>query len=176
MRTQLLAFSLLLSSATYATPVEWTLSATFSEGLEATGQFTYDADTNQYTDISIFFDGNLAFQRATSPGFTTPRFLVRDTGVWEPSSGLMYTEDFSLSFEQSLTNAGGEARIASGYYYLGVQDLNECFFGPYCPLGPAYDQTLISGTVSAVPIPAAAWLLGSALIGLRFVRRRNVAS
>ena len=35
------------------------------------------------------------------------------------------------------------------------------------------DQPFISGTISPVPIPAAAWLFGSALLGVGMVRRRK---
>ena len=123
MRILVLVFSSLLAGVTYAIPVTWTLDATFSEGLVATGQFTYDADTNQYTNVSIFFDGDLTFERDTSPGFSYPRLVVGDEGIWDPYTQLRYTETFSITFDQDLTDAGGAVDLASGYYYLGVQDL-----------------------------------------------------
>ena len=45
--------------------------------------------------------------------------------------------------------------------------------GPFLGSAPAFNGTVVSSSVAAVPIPAAAWLMGSGLIGLAGVARRR---
>ena len=44
---------------------------------------------------------------------------------------------------------------------------------PFAGQAPAFTGTVVSSSVSAVPVPAAAWLFGSGLVGLAGVARRN---
>jgi hypothetical protein len=71
-----------------------------------------------------------------------------------------------MLFAASLTNAGGVVAIdGSGEFICG----QECIY-------PASElRQISSGQVSAVPIPAAAWLFGSALAGLGWLRRKQTA-
>jgi hypothetical protein len=103
-----------------------------------------------FAGSSIFTDVNL-------PGSTTGNQLVAmgstvylGNGPWESY--------LSLKFGSSLTNVGGVISISSGSVY--VPD-------------PGYGLILDPGaTVSAVPVPAAVWLFGSALAGLGWFRRK----
>lgn len=80
-------------------------------------------------------------------------------------------EAFSLFYTASVT----EGPFAGIRYRLGFDS------GSLVPLalaaaldGPAEDYGVVStGTISAVPVPAAAWLFGSGLIGLIGVARRK---
>ncbi|ARN75733.1 VPLPA-CTERM sorting domain-containing protein [Oceanicoccus sagamiensis] len=59
----------------------------------------------------------------------------------------------------------------------GVTDLtlNEFSLNPWASSGSLIDHNYINGsvTVSSVPVPAAAWLFGSALIGLAGIKRKK---
>ena len=57
---------------------------------------------------------------------------------------------------------------ASAYLFLGENDGN---FADNTPSGN-YEVTISQLTVSQIPLPAAAWLFGSALLGLGFVRKK----
>mgnify|MGYP001814425476 CR=1 FL=1 len=48
--------------------------------------------------------------------------------------------------------------------------------GPFPNQPPAFNGTLTTGSISAVPVPAAAWLMGSGLVGLAGVARRRKKS
>jgi hypothetical protein len=73
---------------------------------------------------------------------------------------------YTLSGSQLFASLGSEAFLSvaqafqSGMYYLKIS-------------GDA--GTVYSGSVSAVPLPAAAWLFGSALLGLGAMRRKQKA-
>ena len=45
--------------------------------------------------------------------------------------------------------------------------------GPFKGSAPAFNGSVVSTSVSAVPVPAAAWLMGSGLVGLAGVGRRR---
>jgi hypothetical protein len=66
----------------------------------------------------------------------------------------------SLFYSDVLTDSGGDFSLEFNSQISGFL---------------AQDDGALTGTVSAVPIPAAVWLFGSALAGLGWMRRRKTA-
>jgi len=153
-----------LSPALQAAAVTWTLEGiTFDDSGTATGTFNYDADMNTYSDINI-----------TTQGGDTLNFGGKYTQLFTEAasnSGELKTETFpcgtiagscvfGLNFATNLMNAGGSINILADNA-ISI----EGFYGP--------TRNIISGSVSAVPVPAAVWLFGSALAGLGWLRRKR---
>jgi hypothetical protein len=177
MRNLIVLLLALICSSVWAAPVTWTLSDVFFTGGDAlTGSFDYDADTNTYSDINIFFEYDDPFEDGYHNFYTT-------TGVWHngdsfesDSNGAYFYPwydfpehfDFlALWFTAPLTNSGGNISLESG---SGIFNQYIYYGGTVTPVLTG----IASGSVTAntVPIPAAVWLFGSALAGLGFLRRR----
>jgi hypothetical protein len=155
---------LLASMTANAAPVTWTVdSLLFSDGGSAQGSFTYDVNTNLYSaiDITTFESdgrGVAGYQQLVEGGDSDDQFL----NVVGPGAGGL--RGLALFFGSSLTNTGGTVAITAGDEHFC--DAYDCW-PPSQPI-----RNVVSGAVSAVPIPAAAWLFGSALAGLGWFRRK----
>jgi len=141
-----------------STPVEWELqNVKFDDGGSAFGSFTYDADTGQISNVDVtttdgvlpstyvgrtYDNCNLFFESCVAEGIV---FGVGNTVAFH----------WLVGFDGSLTNSGGVVGINSGFESDGFSR-----------------RDLIGGSVTAVPIPAAFWLFGSAVAGLGLSRRR----
>jgi len=152
-----------------AIPVLWSFEdAVFDDGGVITGSFVYDADTSQYSSVDIY----------TSSGSNFDGGYYASTLVYGPTSATFYADgsppvagDIYLGLVySSLSNAGGNISLSTsskegyctGLYYN-------------CALGLSERQLTggyISGSV--VPVPAAFWLLSSALGFLGWVRRKSI--
>ncbi len=106
-------------AAANATPLSWTLqNATFIGGGSASGSFTYDATTNQFSNINI---------TTTATSATTPQVftfgnccsnILFDT--FTAASGSLNGAYFlQIQFAAALTNAGGTDLFQGGNDYLG---------------------------------------------------------
>ena len=84
------------------------------------------------------------------------------------SFGTDLTGTWALPFRlmEAMSNAGGTIEIGSG---------GEVLCGDVLCTGNEWleARAISAGSISAVPIPAAAWLFGSALLGLGLVKRRK---
>jgi hypothetical protein len=156
--------ALFLSATVSAAPVVWNIdSLIFDDGGTGSGTFIYDADTNAYSSINIVTTEGTDFAGAAYGSVID--FAPNDSDYLAvmvfPLESLPALD---LSFAATLTNAGGEIDvIGSGEFLCG----QECMY-------PASDlRYIVSGQVSAVPVPAAVWLFGSALAGLGWMRRRK---
>jgi hypothetical protein len=169
---QLLLVSLLLCSATAnAIPVTWTLeNVIFDDGGTAFGSYTYDATANTFSNISItttgtggVFSGTF-YDDACNVSSCHPDLQ----GLQVIFEKLFSADDieniFSLRFEGPMTNSGGTLDLKVGSD-CSVMSCEADFI--------LRSRTIVSGSVSAVPIPAAAWLFGSALAGLGWLRRKQ---
>jgi hypothetical protein len=175
----LVGISLALANFANATPVLWTLSTlsfdtggggpSLADGGIASGYFTYDADTNAYSDWNILVSG---FGAGFSQGnaLVTPLNSSVTTAYSQPTGpayfGLSYSSDQALlwlNFPASLTNAGGSVSTNAT-----ILDAGNLFYSWYA-----------SGTAtgSAVPEPAPVLFmfggLGICVLGLFLQRRRR---
>jgi hypothetical protein len=142
------------SVAAHAAPVVWTLeNVLFDSGPALSGTFIFDADTGEYSNLDV--TGSFGNLEAYNP-YSGPANLHATVPGFEPQFLLI------LDFSGSLTNAGGTYQV-SGYEFEGTT-----VWG-----GQTFIRDIVSGTVTAVPIPAAVWLFGSALAGLGWMRRKQ---
>lgn len=83
-----------------------------------------------------------------------------------------YSADVSTSASLSLLD------LAAGYYLIGLGGVCPDDLGLACamPGSTASSSTDFTFTVSAVPVPAAIWLFGSAIAGLGFSSRRKLSA
>jgi len=156
--------ALVTMNATQAAPVVWAINdGAFEDGGTFSGSFTYDADTDIYSDISI----NVSAWFIAPPAyvFTADSPLNSDASELFLYGGVDYVFEryLGLYFETDLTNQGGTVAI-----YLPVSREEFVDYGDGQP--SAGERYIVSGSVTAVPIPAAAWLFGSALAGLGWLR------
>jgi hypothetical protein len=176
----MLTLSLGLGSA-WAAPVEWIIEAErdplYGEGV-ATGTFYYDADTNQYSNIDIILYEGASYQEHFQA--ETYNLSMGDSDAEQVSfidldyaySGSYGFPVLELYFSQPLTNSGGVVYLGGNTQHV-YGDLSDAF-GPlvFIPNSGNPDR-FMTGTVTAVPVPAAIWLFGSALAGLGWMRRKQ---
>ena len=184
MRNLFVFFLLLVSGQSLAAPVIWTLEGvTLDSGGLISGSFAYDADTNSYSDIAIqapswyeinplFTGENLTY--VDLRGFPNPdaQELPIDNATSTSVSlaaghwgfGTIYGAELDLIFASAMTNGGGTIALVAGS--SDIEYFNE-------HIGESF--TIVGGAITAVPIPAAIWLFGSALAGLGWMRRRKTA-
>lgn len=133
-----------------------------------------DADTNTATNVSVFTQANstlgVEFNWATPTNHSSV-FVDYTNLVFTPvpySDSVLCGDttcsvDLNLSIAGPLTNAGGSVLITSG------AELSSSG-APYWGVG---QRSIVSGALTAVPVPAAVWLFGSALAGLGWMRRKQ---
>lgn len=90
------------------------------------------------------------------------------SGVLPFSTGLFNNSTFTAPSALSFTGSTASALLSAGTYYLAV-------FSGFGNVGVPYDLNITSTDVSVgnVPVPAAVWLFGSALMGLIGAGRRK---
>ena len=150
-----------ISAAALAAPVEWTLQdVQFEDGGTAYGSFTFDADLDQFTNVNI----------ATTSG-TMFSGLEYDDCHWffgcNESAIIVGIESddnqwFGFALDSPLTNAGGTRQLVIAPCQASCEFVDT-----------GVVRNVVSGSVSAVPIPAAVWLFGSALTGLGWMKRKR---
>jgi hypothetical protein len=88
------------------------------------------------------------------------------------ASGLYLVFASLFDFSPGASNPVGGYEMSDQFDFVDREDFENCRDNyPEC-----YRRGIVSGYASAVPIPAAAWLFGTALIGLvGFGRRRKAA-
>jgi hypothetical protein len=163
MRRFLLTVIFLFSSVSHAAAITWTLNdVAFDDGTSASGYFDYDAELNLFSNINIF-GGEGAWP---NPGFYYDVYGAADSNdvTFLGDGGSFGTVTLlNLVFDSSLTSAGGSIGLSTSSWER-EEDFGSGFV--------VRSRNVISGSVSAVPVPAAVWLLGSALFGLVISRRR----
>ncbi len=183
---RLLSFLMLtlLSASTFAD----TISFRYSASLTDTGgvyysdsvafYFTLDGDdvaVSNYMDLadisvdsisaSMLKDGELIDLTVTAAG---GELVSRTEGVY---FGQIYPVPFFLRMTETQTNPGVETEWAFGLYddyYIGCRT---CYIETYLVGGGETYRREVTVGFDVVPVPAAVWLLGSALLGLFGFRR-----
>lgn len=186
-----------MSLGASAAPMTWVLQdVTFASaevlgagpfGGVASGSFTYDAVGNTYSNVNITTTGTGIWGTDNCGDTVLCGPYVRATNLYAPSTALSLQVTptltdpanaagyygVSLQFMTALTNAGGTILLntAGGSDGEGVCKNADCL--PSGAAGVTAFRGFSGGSVSAVPIPATSWLIGSVLLGLVAIRRRK---
>ncbi|NND53340.1 MAG: VPLPA-CTERM sorting domain-containing protein [Gammaproteobacteria bacterium] len=163
--TTILILLLCFFSAAQAAPLTWTLDGvTFDNGTQLQGQFDYDASTNTYSNVLIQSGNPIWYSDSKLPPFTLDNTFGPGTATgfeaWTRYDGCCDSYLY-IYLDSAMTDSGGVISI-----------LTTSYEARFYPGGDDY-RYVTGGTISAVPIPAAAWLFGSALAGLGWLRRRQ---
>lgn len=162
-----------VSPTAHAVAVTWVLQdVVFDDGGTAFGSFVYDADTNTFSAIDVTTTDGGAL------GGSHYQFANFEAGLLDADSVLLVaaanpgagTPAFNMNLDQAMTNAGGTINLAMAPPPLAFEStcltsLCDSFFN--------IDRVIVSGTITAVPLPAAAWLMGCALGLLAGLGRRT---
>jgi len=160
----------------HAAPVTWSLqNVSFDDGAVATGTFIFDADSNQYSSIDVTVSGGASdiggfgtlstdpFTYSVSVGGNGSNlwFSASDFGSAGCPDGSCQRNFVIDNLTNPLTNAGVTVFIAGATLAIDGLSSND----------GVVVRSIVSGSLTAVPIPAAVWLFGSALLGLGWIRR-----
>jgi hypothetical protein len=149
-----------------AAPVTWLVSGFgFDDGGTLSGSFVFDAAVGSYSDIHLTTTagGNAAgatygdpFPR--SPGNGLVLLAVADDTLPLPGQPLLV-----MLWDEELSDAGGTAHLSFGYEGFVADDLSTPGLRVLTTIGEVH---------SAVPEPGSMTLVGLALTGLAWSRRR----
>ena len=165
---------LLTANAALAAPVDWTLNGWSLDGGDTvTGSFVFDSDLGTFSNVNV--SSTLGPESYSFIGLgadaTTLEFVTGD-----PGGDLSGTSVVLASIGGGgMTNAGGgplSVLTQGGTNPLSSQSTCD---NADCTIVSS-PRFLTSGNITGtpvVPIPAAAWLFGSALIGLGVIKRKK---
>ena len=171
---RLYAFAMLFAilfaaqGVTSAHAATWNLvDVTFDDGGTATGSFDYDAATNTYSNIDIMTTAGSVLP-GTSYTFDFSAFgTVSPNPIFLTDNGQQRPTLF-FDLASQLTDSGGTILLLSGAE----------IFAASASL-PDNRRDITGGSISAVPLPPAVFLFGTALFGMagfnRLKRRKRLA-
>src|ERR1700733_5753499 len=151
----------------WGSPVVWTLqnAALQPGGGSLSGNFTYDADSNTYSNWSITVTG------ATSYSVTQETFTPDNSSLLEATANSLMAADpntgnaVALFFTSILTDLGGASTLSAfGSYVVNGFNPADSIFNSAGPAASVTAPILIAQTITFGPINNAA--LGSAPMAL----------
>jgi len=184
-KVTMLIGALALTSPSYGAIVDWQLNGvTFSDGGIATGDFSFDSSTSLMVSFNISTSGgntnNLpptvysssnpndhGSMSLFAPPYPNDAIGMRDVSQSTPLDPLGIDRILMMRFENTLSTPSAYNAIFTGVNQYGIHPSMECFdCSPY--------RIITGGYVSAVPIPAAIWLFGSAVVCLGITGRNRL--
>lgn len=171
MYKQLLLAALLASPfALNAAPVTWTInSLNLTDGATGGGSFVYDIDTGIYSNVNVFTTVGTTYPAQTYSfpyEFNSGAFPDSSLEATNVTGDLTGQNLLAIAFTGILSNAGGTLDVLAGAENLcHNSDCSQFDNIRFVTGGEIFGE--------AVPIPAAAYLFGSALIGLVAIKRKR---
>lgn len=169
----------------HAAPVQWFIyDLTFADGATGSGSFLFDADLptgsfGAYSSIDVTISGGSLFADTTYNSFHPSSLSTSGEFMWFVVNSSILPGDltFAATLVEQMTGAGGEIDfLTTGNPDLFSQSVCLSTTTSNCALGGAQQNIITGGYISTtapIPLPAAIWLLGSALLGIVFSGRRS---
>ena len=159
---------LAINSAVSADPIVWTVSGTWNDGGSVNGSFTYDADTNTYSNVLLTTTPG----SSVTPGHTYS--VPSDTFQITTATRLaIYNHDpvfntsyIRLTLKEAMTNAGGFIKMD-----LTSNSSFECTLDSDRSCDTF--RVMTSNNFVTTPEPSTALLLGGGLLGFAIRGRRK---
>jgi len=172
MRSVVFASLLFVVLPVQAAPVTWTFeNVVFVDGGSAAGSFVYDVATDIFSDIDITTTAGSILSDATY-GISNPYVSSGTTVAYGKTLAQFVSAEGDLTGTQSiLLNIGGLLTNQGGSIYI-TDSVEVACTNSNC-VTYAAPRIMASGYITAVPVPAAVWLFGSALAGLGWMRRKQ---
>ena len=166
--------SLFASLAVNAAPVTWTLNNyVFDDGGTASGSFVMDSVTKEITAANIITTSGSAFVGESYSAIDAEYGVIITA---PPSFIQFYTDNLPGRVNETVfvLELGAGFDTSGGTYTTKKAGEYRCNHDLYCPSDyvELRETQPFSGSITSVPVPAAAWLFGSAFAGLGWLRRR----
>ncbi|MEQ1637009.1 MAG: VPLPA-CTERM sorting domain-containing protein [Methylococcales bacterium] len=154
-----------------------------AEDILLTGTFTQSA-SGAYTVASVYKNTSTSiFKPASATETQVGQFVFRNSNGIDVSKqidvGVTQNAFFTFAFDSSNPTLSNLSLMSYADCTANGMMMQICMTGhegtPAYPADGTMGATPLSLTISAVPVPAAAWLFGTALTGLGLVRRRKSA-
>ena len=183
---------IVLSGAVQAATTSWIVDGTWSgsgvTGAGVSGSFNFNSDTGEYSAVDItlidprLLDGCSGFC-SIGVDFTTPDvadesgafffFAISGRDDPDPSVGLQDRQLLIFDFDVALPDAISHPLDGHADYGTCVAADCDIFTTGYFLDSESFTGEISQDGVPQVPLPAAAWLFGSAVLGLMGVARRK---
>jgi hypothetical protein len=178
MKNLMVIVALLVSAITNAAPVTWTLNNyVFDDGGTASGSFVMDSVSKEITAANIVTSSGSAFA-----GESYDATVAEYDGIVGRDSFPGFVQFFSDNLPGRTNETVFVLTIHTGFDFSGGTYLTgagefRCNAEIYCATDNVIlrEAPALEGFITSVPVPAAVWLFGSALAGLGWMRRKQVA-
>jgi len=163
--------ALLMMSGLQAATITWNLNGvTFDDGGAASGSFGFDATASTFSNINVTTSGG----SISGDSYSTIDPLTSFNGIFAFLTDNFpgQTNETAVAFFLSglMTDAGGSILLSVP---MGGEFL--CINEDPCSSNNITLRTFSGGSITAVPVPAAVWLFGSALAMLGWIRRKKAS-
>ena len=142
----MLAGGLLVANGVSAAPVTWTLTSSFASPTTVTGTYSYDSDTNSYSNVNLtYYNGTTYFQIT----YAVPSYSANVRFVGTVNGAQSGSPAVNLGLVSPMTNGGGTIQATD----LQVDTCLTTSNGQCTVVGlPHLSNLALSASVTGVPL------------------------